>query len=404
MTFLNRKLIISKNKITKWYSIFLSLLPIISIYSSGIPGLNAGDVFLIIFLLISFRYKNDKKKKIDYIFLCCYCIYILTIPLIISIVNMKTLNEVIIRTFRFCFYVFSILRTSQLFFDYKIFRTYVIKVCIIASFFLIVQQIAYNIFNIYIKGYIPSMNLYTAMYSSESYHQLILENMYRPSAFFLEPAHCARYCIIGLIFLLDDVKNRRNLLKILLICLGIVLTTSGQGIMLLVVYSVFFLLEYSKKITKNQLCFMIVIICLFFAIFIILNLKTGIISNNLSRVFNSNTTNASLLGGAIGERIGNLFYYIDNFNILSIFGNGFGNVMYKDAWMSGITYSLYGAGLVGTVFILLIIGYTVLKKNRISKYCAIIFFMLFITDDLFNTFNIILYFSSMLYIKEVDLK
>lgn len=174
MTFLNRKLIISKNKITKWYSIFLSLLPIISIYSSGIPGLNAGDVFLIIFLLISFRYKNDKKKKIDYIFLCCYCIYILTIPLIISILNMKTLNEVMIRTFRFCFYVFSILRTSQLFFDYKIFRTYVIKVCIIASFFLIVQQIAYNIFNIFFNYFID-LNVVTTK-NTYLFESLDLEN------------------------------------------------------------------------------------------------------------------------------------------------------------------------------------------------------------------------------------
>ena len=33
----------------KWYSIFLAFLPIFSIYISGLPGVNAGELLMLIF-------------------------------------------------------------------------------------------------------------------------------------------------------------------------------------------------------------------------------------------------------------------------------------------------------------------------------------------------------------------
>ena len=79
--------------------------------------------------------------------------------------------------------------------------------------------------------YLPRQLLHEQFRESGAFKPI--EGLYRPTSLFLEPAHYAQYCCFSLISALFPADNGKpDLKKAALISLGIILTTSGMGILL----------------------------------------------------------------------------------------------------------------------------------------------------------------------------
>lgn len=110
-------------------------------------------------------------------------------------------------------------------------------VCLLASGYLILQYVFYYLFKIHLQ-----MAPTDLLIKSADQWVLVAQtglagvtgrvgNLYRPSAFFLEPSHMYIYAFPHLILLLFKEKiTKKVLLMAGLISLGLILTTSGMGI------------------------------------------------------------------------------------------------------------------------------------------------------------------------------
>jgi hypothetical protein len=134
---------------------------------------------------------------------------------------------------------------------------------ITAAVAVMIQSVAYYLFNFHLPM-IAGNCVLDAM--KESYRIPIAtgiamtENLYRPSAFFLEPAHLAQYTIVGLISCLFQPRPKYRTAAV--ISLGTLLSTSGMGMVLVVfgwgVHSLGLLRAFNMK--KNVTRFLLVLI------------------------------------------------------------------------------------------------------------------------------------------------
>ena len=123
--------------------------------------------------------------------------------------------------------------------------------------------------------------------------------------------------------------------------------------------------------------------------------NSSVIENTISRIFINGSVASS---GAVDARLGTFVELFERDFVKIIFGTGYGSVLYENAWMSGITYVLCGTGIIGLLLIVSTIGFSYLRSREMSiKVVCIAFSFLFLTDDAFNSYMIVLYMSLMLY-------
>ena len=385
--------------IKKFFSIFLALLPIIAIYSSGIPGFNIADIILLFFLAASILLGKKASRRIDsrLVIMILYCAYICTLPLLIGAVGSGTaFVDIIIRTVRIIFYIVSATFLSMRHLDINVFKKSVIRVSLAGVVYIAIQYILYYVFNYYLAGYLPFLEVYQAGYEGVDYLSRFEMQFFRPTSFFLEPAHCSRYLILGLIFVLFKRRMRkRDSFFAIIIAMGILLTTSGQGyLMVAIVLVCFVFFNPYKRFSAKNIGRMLAILIFASAVVLLLYFSTDIIQNTISRMFNDTST------GAFTARLGTLFEILDEEPLYLILGHGYGAVPYENAWMSGITYVLYGSGFIGLLLLFVFFINAITVRKTINRTVALIFFFLFFVDDAFNSYMTVIYLSTILYYVE----
>ena len=135
-----------------------------------------------------------------------------------------------------------------------------IPVALAASVLLAVQYICFYVFGFHLQ-LVP-----TALFTQQAQQWTLLAqtglidvtgrtmSFYRPSAFFLEPSHLAIYCFVPLVLLaLSDGMNKQRFVLAAVITMGILLSTSGMGMALLVgIWGVFILRCFMGTGTPKQ--------------------------------------------------------------------------------------------------------------------------------------------------------
>ena len=135
----------------------------------------------------------------------------------------------------------------------KINTSVMLKVCkavsLVASFILVLQTVVYYAFGVHLQVVVTSWLIPAADQWIGSVETGLISitgkmnNFYRPTAFFLEPAHVYIYMFPHLILLLLDEKfSQKKFWMAILISLGLFLCTSGMGIAAVGGCWVFFLL------------------------------------------------------------------------------------------------------------------------------------------------------------------
>lgn len=182
------------------------------------------------------------------------------------------------------------------------FFKYVTRIAILATIAIIIQFIYHNVFGRTIDfrplSWLVSQNVIwvrtAANYGAAGY-------LYRPSGFFLEPSHFFLYSFpIITVLLLSVNRNKKDLRTAIFLSLGLLLTTSGMGIVVLAgLWTLYFLIykrasDYSVSSIVNQISVRSVIIVVLLVIGFYLSYRLiPIVQNIVDRFLTEDqTTNA----------------------------------------------------------------------------------------------------------------
>ncbi len=376
----------------KLFTLCVALLPLLASYASGIPGFCAADVVLLLFTLVAFTKpnlnRNDYSSSPFFLFFGLFLIVFFN--LIILLGTAPQWVSITIRTIRYFFYIFCAFFTAKKLLITELLVEYTKKVSLCASAYIFIQYLLYNLFRIILPGFLSFLPLYTTDYAVRDYSTLYEQQIFRPSSFFLEPAHFARYAVLGLVlFLWTSKKGTSGLLPALVSTGAILLSTSSQGYFLvMVVWGIWLLTQSHRSKNNTTTIFLVfVVLCLPFLLQTIYNLP--FVQDTITRSLGGDIGNTNT---AIGARLGGFaeFDALPFFN--KIFGCGFGVIPQK-GWLSSAAYWLYGSGGIVFAIYMLFLLFSIFTIPGYRKIVLICFTILFFSDDSFYSYMCVLFFS-----------
>lgn len=385
-------------EISKVFSVLVAVLPILASYMSGIPGFSVADICLVVFVVLSMLKKDSRNQyRVSVVPLWMGMILIILLALIDCALGFpESMSDVLIRTIRYIFYMIVLFTAGKKIIDVPVLIRSVKIVSFLGSLFIMLQAVMYYAFGIVVKGFLPFLNLYTKQYQNTNYGDMYETlNIYRPTSFFLEPAHYARYCIIGIILYLfvDKVIDNKAVFRVVICAIGILISTSSQGYFLLaIVGSMFWFTRIKHMKSRIVKQFMYLVACVY-PIMILIVLQLPVVQSTLDRSFSGSITDGS---SAMGARLGGFLSYFNLPLINKLIGTGFGNVP-EGVWLSSAAYWLYGSGFFVFAIYLYFLLRSFFRVDLAGKYILFVVIFLFFTDDSFYSYMIVLYFSLVLF-------
>lgn len=386
----------TNNSLRISFTVAVAILPLLATYSSGIPGFSAADVVLVCFFIVTLlRYRSPLRNNFavspNLIYIAIYLIVLLSL---ISLATQKDAQfvNVAIRTIRYFFYLSVVGVCSRRILDIPMCEKAVVFVCIAATSYIVLQFALYHTSDVILKGFLPFLSVYEEGYATTNYES-IYSSMYRPTSFFLEPAHYARYQLIGLAVCLFSSNSfshkNRSIFVAIFISIGILISTSAQGYLLMFIIWLVWIVKQLCETQNNTVRNVLLCLIPFLPLIIYAVFSTQVVELTIKRALNWDVSNTNT---AIGARIGGLQYYIDLPFLYKIIGCGFG-VVPEHAWLSSAAYWLYGSGII--VFLLyLIYGLICIKPLHGAKKCILLVFLaLFFSDDSFYSYMCIIFIS-----------
>lgn len=357
----------------KIYTILIVILPILSIYKSGIPSIDIGTLSLIvmfILLVITGKVKSRFYFPKEW---GLYLIYIIFNMLIIYpiVMHYQENSSIILRMSKYILYVCIYLYCAcneifDLEYALKIYK----RVCIFAITFICIQSILHYIIGIDINGVIYKL----IMLDSYAERATITTHVvYRPTSIFLEPSHYFDYTMMFLIISL--FKNReirsKDFFAAIYVSIGMIVSTSGQAVLYsIIIWGIWVIrLIYGKN--RKKIIYIITIIPTMIIAFVVLY-KTSFVQSILERIFNKNVVG----GNAVDARAIGFEYFNDQELFNKIFGNGYGNT--PDVFFSSMSFNLFCLGILGTIFVVYI--YLKCFKKTSIPYIKVLIFILFIVS------------------------
>lgn len=372
--------------LSKIFTFLVITLPILSVYKSPVEYFDLGTFLMIIFIPFilqksEYRIRNDKP-------LIFFLSFIILSSLILITYNSLNFTP-ILRMVKFVTLISVVLLMGYQNLFYKRFALKVLKyVTNAAVIYLILQVVLYRVFGIFLPNGIP------ALADNDAYLANIYISATRPSSFFLEPAHFAQYSLAYLSFCLFGKKEIKNFngdwKNIVFIAAGIILSTSGQGLLLLgilicmwIVWKFFFV----KIDLKGILLLILVIVILISIIPVLFN--SSVVTSTLTRLLTTDVNNG---GNAVVARLGGYQYLSYLSGINSFIGMGFGNT--PDFYLSGYAYIIYCTGYIGLAVFLFVL-LRMLKRSEFfyQKSLIIIFSIMLIGAQMFTATSICFYFA-----------
>lgn len=390
----------TNNGMSKLYTGCVVLLPLFSVYASGIPGFTLGDILLFFFFALwviavvqdNGRVLIDKRVTV-------LVPLVLTIPIAsvisISLQDQVAWGDIIVRIVRRVFYYACVILLTSKWFDYSRAEKLIVGVGKAGTVYLALQYVTYYVFGKVLVGYIPFLPVYHENYASLDYGTLY-SNMFRPTSILLEPAHFSRYMLIPLciVLFLDKRTTKNNIKWAVLFTIAIIATTSGIGIISVAVVwgcwlvkPIIRLLRSGKLNTLQGAC----IVALPIAIALLVN--NSVFQSAFERILGSDLANVNTAGGA---RFRGFIQYFELPALFKVIGMGYGSTPNTElvTWFSGASYVLYGTGAIGFsacvyLFWKLFWG----NRSSLKKALTISLILLFFMDDSFMSHVAVVYLS-----------
>lgn len=359
------------------YHFSIALLPILYIYNFPIINISVGTIILLLFIPFSFYYyfkKNRKNKKISLIFFLLFYIYII-------VRGNRDIKNIIVPVAAFI-NLLGIVHGSL---QSSYFRKIIESVAIFSFGVVFVQTLLHYRLNLNLSFVcFPLLqSTYRENYTGVVYRSVL----YRPTGIFLEPAHYSEYCLFALISTLFPEDGRVNMKRAIIIALGIVMTTSGMGILFSGIIFCWFLLTNPEKLTmklKSVIRYGIIL-----SVFLLILSRFSFFNNALNRVFSADDQGYNAVKGRTGhweEAIrtlrGNALFW------------GYGGQKDFGEYLTTLPDTIYRYGLIGLFLQLLIFIYMMFKRINNYVWCSTVVFLgLFCAAHLTSTCLQLFYYT-----------
>ena len=361
-----------KVNLTTVYSVIIALLPVIMIYN--VPIVNKGLSTILVGLTapIALYYTFTSFKMCPPVWFVCifffYCMY-----------RSWGDFESVFLLFMVLIHVLGAFGGSL---DFRVMRKTIETVAVFCTYLVIIQYVVYFVFGIRFSFLITNLIINDNQNAVNSFIDGV--GMFRPSALFLEPSHLAQYCNLAILSVLFPEGDKKpNLRKAIWIAAGIILTTSGMGIVLcgclLLWYAVFSRRKQGIQSILRVLFWAVIIIVAY-----VLLMRLSFFNSAVGRIFGDH--------GAIWGRT--LFWdsYIGSLKGFDlIFGKGVNNL--PDGYMTGLMEVVYCFGIVGAVLLAIaFMSIATFSKNNVTICACIIFLGLQCIANLFGFIPLIFWF------------
>jgi len=310
--------------------------------------------------------------------------FAILLPFIAYIVYIMTKSNITFAVLCFALLI-NILAMSTKIVNERLLRQIVETISVIAAICVMAQQVIHIATGVHIPLFIG--NLFIGELKEQYSVALttaVIDGLYRPSAFFLEPSHFAQYCIIGLGSCL--FSEHSNIKKAVLISLGVFATTSGMGFVVTIAMWGWWYIT-RKKISIGKIIMLAVISLV--ALFILNHISFT--QSIISRI------TADPDSGDYNAIYGRLWWwdtYFGDFSF-SAFMSGFGlDNQPEDAYFTGFMKQLFCYGIIGTSLLLFFLLQLLIKSNNLGKACIAIYILLFFFADLTGYVSLLFYIGT----------
>ncbi len=378
----NRDLLVLKD----FFSVFLAIYPILCLYK-GFFRFTLGDVLLMAFLAISFLYpeKNDNRVfPATSLVLYSGVIFLLNL-FVLSSMEMGLISSYFFRFVKLVFYLLCAYKCGKKFFNPEKFEKTVIITGVVVSIFIAIQYVLFYVFEQVVIGKLPLLEIYVQDYAKRDF-EFFYSFFFRPSSFFFEPAQLSQYTLVPFCFTLFSKhwKGKSKWIVAALLMMGVVLSTSGQGMVYMAIIIVIFVFSNIKS-KKNILIAIVALGALAVASYFIVPPVRSAVDRLL---FNDL---------ALEARIGGYKYIFELEGIHFLIGYGYGKIP-DGAYMPGAAYVWYGCGIIGLVLaIVLFVWLFVKAKSMCSRIFCVCFFIMFWATSLFYSYMLFWYMCLILW-------
>lgn len=232
-------------------SAVIALFPLLAVYKSVVPGVDLAT-FIVLILVIYALFNEPKvflkRQPVGYLFG-----YLLIISPIVFFIffrvqngNYPAANTVFLRWAKMLVVMLAVFFSPiKRYFVEKYFVFCIRWVVYLSALFVCVQRCAYAI-GIIVNNPFLQFATYEG-YSLENY-SMITGELFRPSAFFLEPSHLSQYCIVYICWLLFSGNQNKSWFGVTISACAIMCTGSGMGLALVGLVLLFYVLNRGKRI------------------------------------------------------------------------------------------------------------------------------------------------------------
>lgn len=380
--------------IKKVYTFIIIFFPILSIYRSPIAAIDLGTFLMCIVgvtVMLNKACAIELQRRL--LPLILYVVVITSIS-VFSVSLYSSSAIILMRMLRFVILlgIFSFCNKEYFDFDYGVHLLQ--KLTIVASIYLIIQFFVYAASGHILPNFIPGLTKIQGLMQSNTLSEYA--NFYRPTSFFLEPSSFVYFAALMLIcslFLQEYTKIRNKNITAILITVAIILSTSGQGFIVLVVaWGCWFLKLLIQKRFDRPKIFKTIGVFIIMLITIPIIMRSEVITNTLGRIFVEDPNKMS----AIDARSGGY----DMFNNLSLFrkivGMGFGNLP-DNMYFSSIADILFTLGIIGLIIVLVIYLKLFISGKMFQKMLCIVSIVLMFGGGLFTATYLLFYLSFITY-------
>ncbi|MCD7826404.1 MAG: hypothetical protein LUH14_10680 [Clostridiaceae bacterium] len=252
--------------------------------------------------------------------------------------------------------------------DFEFLKKMIVGISMFASICVILQTLVY-----YSLGFhIQMMSVSFISSGLEGYDTAFRMGMgssggmYRPSAFFFEPAHFCQYAVVGLLMALYHyAKGKTSIKYSILISFGMICTTSSQGLVFMLLAWVWGI--YVKRGNMTTKMFRIIVILTLLILAVGICYVTGLfhVDSIINRVIGTVDGYNAIAGRNFANEL-----YLSQLSGKSLLW-GVGYVNRPDVYMTGIVVYRYTIGYIGCALFYLALLFSVRKIDRISFAVAV---------------------------------
>ncbi|MBZ4647481.1 MAG: hypothetical protein JG777_2970 [Clostridia bacterium] len=377
-----------KELLSRYFSIVVVLFPIINTYKSPLPGFDLGTFLLLVGLpmmvMLKQKYSINRLSKP----IILYILYILfSYPLAFFSHKQFAHISSFYRLMKFVVIGITVFIVyGEEFFNIILAKKLLKFISILATLLIIAQFIIF-----YYSGKLLILTPYNIIRIEEYVNQdrsSMAMNFYRPTSFFLEPSHFAQYVILALYFyLFEDLHKKMNIMYAIIITFGLIISTSGIGLLVATVYWLLWLvLEGSSKVSGKKILQTIVLIVIT-SFMLILSNDLGVLAKTLDRIFLADNS----FGPAVISRVFTYQMYSDLPAINKIFGIGYGNIP-NGVYLNSIAYTLVVNGILGLLIVFDVFINAFLNVTLRLRILVVTFFILTVISGSFSIVGVTIYF------------